>query len=134
MLFTEVLINASKIKFIGLSFNEDIISKEVNGEMFYIIGNDYEDLLGIRKLDLNVFSISDNDMVFINSSLEQLIDCINCFINSIIDLDEDDFDEEKRTKEVRMVSKKIKNIDKKALLDENYWWSLILEQVEDGLL
>jgi hypothetical protein len=129
----KLLSTVSDLKFIGLAFNQNIVQKKYNEDIFYIIGNDYEDVLGIKQSNLSVFSISENEKVFINSSFEQLIDCIYYF-NQIIDLLEEDYSEKKRKKEVNTVSKRIKEIDKDALTEDDSWWSLILEQVEDGLL
>lgn len=129
----ELLLKNSYLKFVGLSFNTDVVEKEIYGDTFYIIGNDNEGILGIKSSDMAIYSIYDEDEpCFVNSSLQQLIKCI-LLVKETIDWD-DDFDEKIRKKEVRTAIKEIKKIDKSALADEDNWWSLILEQAEDGLL
>jgi len=129
----KLLTTVSDLKFIGLSFNQTISQENYNGDVFYIVGNDDEAVIGINQSYLKVYSISDEDIVFMNSSFEKLIKCIY-FFNENIDLFEEGFDEKKRKKEVKVVTKGIKEIDKEALIGEEFWWSLILEQTEDGLL
>lgn len=130
-LLKEKLKLVSDLEFIGLKFISDFQKLSKNENIFYIIGNDYEDKIGIKDDSKEVFSISDEEVTFINSSFENLIDCI-IFFNETIDLNEV-YNENKRRKSVEIISIKFQKIDKYAL-QENSWWSYILEQVEEGSL
>ena len=121
----------SEKEFVSLTFNKAIKEKCLQNKTFYIIGNDYEAAIGINKLNGEVYSLAENDLVFINSSLTMLIDFIGTFLQKI-DFDED-YIESKRKKDVKEMVKQLKAMDKKAMR-EGTWWSLILEQTEDGLL
>jgi hypothetical protein len=75
-LLQEKLKSIADLEFIGLKFIHDFKKEYKNQNIFYIIGNDYEAKIGIKEEDREVFSISEEEIVFMNSSLENLIDCI----------------------------------------------------------
>jgi hypothetical protein len=99
----------------------------------YIIGNEYDDLIGINSDTLNVYILSNDGNIFVNSTIVHLENCIKYFTGKI-DLENDIYDENKRHEITKEIKKGIKEIDKKALDNKNNWWPLILEQVMDGLL
>ena len=66
--------NSLGLTFIGVSFKLPIYIEND----FYIIGGDYEDKIGINSKNDFVYSLSDT-ILFINSSLKQLIDCLLFF-------------------------------------------------------
>ena len=66
--------NSLGLTFIGVSFKLPIYIEND----FYIIGVDYEDKIGINSKNDFVYSLSDT-ILFINSSLKQLIDCLLFF-------------------------------------------------------
>lgn len=121
------------LEFISLRFALSIVEKEYNGIVYYVIGSDYEDEIGISTATLEVYSISGVSKVFINSSLQQLKLSIIAF-NSNIQLEDEGFNEKKRRKEAKLVTKELRKIDEKALKNHSCWWSYILEQTMDGLL
>jgi hypothetical protein len=128
-----VLSSLKNIKCVGLSFNNETELKNINGISYCVIGKDYEDEMAINAETLEVYILSNNKKIFINKSLDHLIDCINYF-NQKINLDEDNYEAIKRRKKTKEIIKGIKKIDTEALSNEENWWSLILEQVTDGLL
>lgn len=87
--------------FIGLSFDQPAVQKDFRNQTLLIIGKDYEDLVGIRKKDGSVFSISSDGFVFMNSSVQKLEEFINICTRSI-DFNED-YDGELREKQVKKV-------------------------------
>jgi hypothetical protein len=125
------LLSIVDINFAGLRFKSHIFEKEYHNDIFYIIGNDYENEIGIKKSNGEIFSLSKDDIVFINSSLSQLINCINLFVLKINF--EESYVEDKRHKEMKGIKEEFEKIDKKAL-NEDCWWSYIIEETEDGLL
>ena len=70
----KIIKNFLNLSFIGLSFKLPVYTE---GD-FYIIGVDYEDKIGVSHSDHSVYSLSESTL-FINSSLNQLIDCLLCF-------------------------------------------------------
>jgi hypothetical protein len=118
-------------EFVSLTFRNVIQEKDFQRKTYYIIGNDYEAEIGVEKSSGEVYSLLENDIVFINSSLTELIDFIDTFSRKI------DFNKEyveaTRKKDTRELSKQFKSMDKKAM-EKGTWWSFILEQTEDGIL
>lgn len=121
----------TSIKFIGIRFYPSVKKAPCSGEDFNIIGCDYEDKISVRDTDLTVFVLSAGGKVFVNTSLEQFLASIRCY-TGIIDFDEA-YDEKKRSKDVKVIRKGIKQIDPAALTSDTNWWSYILAQTEDGL-
>lgn len=128
---TNILQDNVNFSFLGISFNHCVSEKIINNEIFYIIGSDYEDELGINIETGNVYVISAEEPTFVNSSLEQFIKCIK-EVRNIINFEEK-FEEEKRLQEVYFLRNLFSQIDKECI-GENNWWNYILEQIEDGLL
>jgi len=126
------VLSSLDIEFIGIKFQSDIIEKECHNHIFYIIGNDYEDEVGIRKDDYSVYSLSEEDSVFMNSSFNQLIKCIEIF-TEIIDFSKDYSDDKERVSQVKEIRKRFKETDRMSLKN-GAWWTYILEQSEDGIL
>jgi len=125
------LSSIENLKFVGLEFRSDVVEKKYHNCLFYIVGNDYENEIGVEKSNFEVFSLSDEDFVFINSSLVQLINCINV-LTQTIDL-EKNYVEKTRCQQVKEVKREFRKMDKKSL-SKGCWWSYILEEVKDGLL
>ena len=97
---------------------------------FYIIGFDYEDKVGINSKNNFVYSLSDTTL-FINSSLNQFIDCLLFFKETFSF--EEEYSDVLRLKKMKIIRDHFIEIDKQCF-SENTWWSYILEQVEDGIL
>ena len=118
-------------EFISLTFRKKIREKDFQREIYYIIGNDYEAEVGIKKSNGEVYSLSETDIVFINSSLTMLIDFIDAFSRKIDFYEE--YNEVKRQTDTKELSNQFESIDKNAM-KEGAWWRFILEQTEDGIL
>lgn len=103
---------------IGLSFDQAMVQKDFQGQTFLVIGKDYEDVAGIKKQDGSVYTISDEGLVFMNSSVQMLEAFIHIF-NSEIDLD-GDYDEVLRKKQLKKVAQAMKKTDRPAL-KESHW-------------
>ena len=118
-------------EFISLTFRKEITEKDFQRGIYYIIGNDYEAEVGIKKSNGEVYSLSETDVVFINSSLTMLIDFIDAFSRKIDFYEE--YNEEKRQTDTKELSNQFESIDKNAM-KEGAWWKFILEQTENGIL
>ncbi|EKY06733.1 hypothetical protein HMPREF9075_02265 [Capnocytophaga sp. oral taxon 332 str. F0381] len=126
-----ILHNNINLSFLGISFYDYTHEKIIDGRTFYIIGSDYEDELGINVETGNIYTISLEELTFVNSSLEQFIKCIKTVKRIVIF--EEDFKEEKRHKQVEFLRNQFLKIDKECV-SMNNWWYYILEQIEEGLL
>ncbi|MDR3058480.1 MAG: SUKH-4 family immunity protein [Prevotella sp.] len=129
-LLTNVL-SSLDVQFIGIKFKSNIIEKEFHDDKFYIIGNDYEDEIGVKKEDFSVYSLSKQNYIFMNSSFKQLIECIKTFTN-ILDFDED-YDDDIRQEEIKEIVEKFNTIDNQCLKN-GAWWTYIIEQSQEGIL
>ena len=118
--------NFLDLTFIGFSFKLPI---HIEND-FYIIGFDYEDKVGINSENNFVYSLSDTTL-FINSSLNQFIDCLLFFKETFSF--EEEYSDVLRLKKMKIIRDHFIEIDKQCF-SENTWWSYILEQVEDGIL
>jgi len=118
--------NFLDLTFIGFSFKLPIYIEND----FYIIGFDYEDKVGINSKNNFVYSLSDTTL-FINSSLNQFIDCLLFFKETFSF--EEEYSNVLRLKKMKIIRDHFIEIDKQCF-SENTWWSYILEQVEDGIL
>lgn len=118
--------NSLDLTFIGVSFKLPIYIEND----FYIIGVDYEDKIGINSKNDFVYSLSDT-ILFINSSLKQLIDYL-LFFKETFNF-EKEYTDTLRFEKIKVIRNHFLKIDKQCL-SENTWWSYILEQVEDGIL
>lgn len=69
---------------------------------------------------------------FVNSSLESLFECVAIYLiynDRLMSADDDEIGVL-----IGEIRQKFSHVDEKALADEENWWSVILEQVEDGLV
>ena len=120
----KIIKNFLDLSFIGLSFKLPVYTE---GD-FYIIGVDYEDKIGVSHSDHFVYSLSESTL-FINSSLNQLIDCL-LFFTKNFDFQEE-YSDTLRLEKLKTIKRHFLKIDTPCL-DQNTWWSYILEQVEEG--
>lgn len=125
------VLSSLDIQFIGIKFKFELKEKEYHNDIFYIVGNDYENEIGVKKNDYSVYSLSEKDYIFMNSSFNQLIECIKNF-TKIIDFSKI-YDDEERIEQVDEIREKFEEIDNASLKD-GAWWTYILEQSEDGIL
>jgi hypothetical protein len=122
----KIIKNFLDLSFIGLSFKLPVYTE---GD-FYIIGVDYEDKIGVNHSNHSVYSLSESTL-FINSSLNQLIDCL-LFFTKKFDFQEE-YSDTLRLEKLKTIKSHFLKIDTPCL-DQNTWWSYILEQVEEGIL
>lgn len=108
-----------------LKTNERVVGVE--------IGADYESALLVDVRTGAVYSEDeDGALLFVNSSLEKLLQCIES-VRKEIDFDEKSVDEKKRLAAMKAIRKEFQAIDREARRDDG-WWSFVLEQLEDGIL
>ena len=122
----KIIRNFLDLSFIGFSFKLPVYTE---GD-FYIIGVDYEDKIGVNHSNRSVYSLSESTL-FINSSLNQLIDCL-LFFTKNFDFQEE-YSDTLRLEKLKTIKRHFFKIDAPCL-DQNTWWSYILEQVEEGIL
>lgn len=68
---------------------------------------------------------------FVNSSLKSLFECVAIYLtysDRLMSVDDDEIGVL-----IGEIRQKLSHVDEKALDDEENWWPVILEQVEDGL-
>lgn len=75
---------------------------------------------------------ADNFLYFVNSSVEAFITCLGIYLSEHLSLPENR--NIPTAILARNLRKELKSIDAKAAKSDDYFWSVILEQVEYGLL
>ena len=145
--FTLSPLNKSILIEIGLPSEDDIISFYFDSRIqecvldnnrVLIIGDDYGTQIGVSlNVDAKdaIYSIdisNESPIRFINSDILKLLQFLLLYKKLKSSMIEST-DEEAIT----LISKtrdEFAKIDRKALADENNWWSVILEQHEDGIM
>lgn len=117
-----------------LQFNIETIKYIQLGDEYIIIGNDYGTSICINKKDEIVSVDPENEYPtrFINKNLICLLKCINIYLSyqeKLIDVNDDEI-----IKVIEEIKREYEKIDIEALNNEENWWSVILEQVELGLM
>ncbi|MDR2924598.1 MAG: SUKH-4 family immunity protein [Azoarcus sp.] len=126
-----ILNENDNIEFLGIKLNKNISIRAFGNKNYYIIGNDYEDEIGINIETLELYTLS-NKTFYLNNSFDKFIKCVKYFMENL-NLEED-YIEDERHKQIKEIQKGIQKIDETALSNENNWWSLIIEQADDGIL
>ena len=121
-----------KLNFIDLCHAE-IENIYLENELI-VIGNDYGTLICINSKNEIVAFDQENEypLRFINNSLKCLLNFLIIYIsyqNKLYNLTDEQIE-----KEIQEIRKKFNKIDKRALENEENWWSIILEQLELGLI
>lgn len=104
-------------------------------DRYIVIGDDFGTKICIDEKSDEIFSVDDREELptrFINSNIEFLLAFLVIY-KSHLPLLEDATDDE-AVKIVKKMKKVFREIDSKALKNEENWWPLILEQIEDGLM
>lgn len=116
-------------------FNYEIIDFEkIINEKYLVIGNDYGTKICVDITTDNIVSVDfeNNRFIFVNLNLEKFIkfiDIMNYNMSFIIEATDESI------KNILLnIRSGFNEIDKSALESDTNWWSLILEQIEDGLL
>lgn len=117
-----------------IQFNIGEIENVKLNEEYIIIGNDFGTNICINHKDeiLSIDIQNEYPIRFINKNLETFLKFVIIFLlheNEINDADDD---------EIKQVIKEIRTefnmIDIQALSSEENWWSIILEQIELGVM
>ena len=100
---------------------------------FLIIGDDYGTKLGLKEHTGEVFSIGLGSISrFINSSILTMLLFLAIYLTEQPELRE--VTDEEVLAIVERMRATFRDIDARALADPENWWSVILEQTEQGLL
>lgn len=113
---------------------QDIQYREIIHEKYFIIGNDYGTNICVDITTDNIVSVDfeTNKIIFVNLDLESFIRFVDIMNHNMISIVE--ATDENIKSILFNIRSEFKEIDKFALERETNWWSLILEQIEDGLL
>lgn len=117
-----------------LQFNIEEIENIKFNEEHIIIGNDFGTNICINSKEEIVSIDSENEypMRFINKNLETFIEFIITFLSYEDKINNADDDEIMQV--IQEIKKEFNIIDIQALSNEENWWSIILEQIELGLM
>lgn len=117
-----------------LSFDLNKIDNIKLDEEHIIIGNDYGTKICINKNDEIVSVDEEGEYAtrYVNSSLSKLLAFIEIY--DCCEARFDNISDEEAGFVINEVKRKFNEVDAKALSDEENWWSVILEQVEQGLM
>lgn len=117
-----------------IQFNFEEIENIKLDEENVIIGNDFATSICINCKDEVVSIDLENEypIRFINKNLETFLEFITIFLSYEDKINDADDDEIKKV--MREVRQKFDKIDIQALSNEENWWSILLEQIELGLM
>ena len=121
------------LKFI--QFNIEEIEDIKLDEDYIIIGNDFGTNICVNHKDEIVSIDMENEypIRFINKDLETFLKFVIIFLSHENEIEEADDDDE-----INLVMQKVRTefdiIDIQALSSEENWWSIILEQIESGVM
>ncbi|GHV85194.1 hypothetical protein AGMMS50230_08020 [Spirochaetia bacterium] len=119
------------LQFIGVTFGRSIgrtytFRSDNKVRKYYTIGNDFGKKIAIEIETLEVFWLASKYYrTFINSSLKIFLECMKA-ANRKFSLMKSDLDDENKKLE-QEIMKEIKNIDPKALENDETWWAEIFE-------
>ncbi|MBN2911011.1 SUKH-4 family immunity protein [Polycladomyces sp. WAk] len=110
------------------------------GDDYIIIGDNESSKIGIHKKTGNIHLIEETPAAcvqirFINSDIAKFLMFLKVYLSyrpQLVDAMGED-DEKKLFAIVDHIKQRMNQMDSKALLDAESYWSVILEQVEDGL-
>lgn len=106
-----------------------------NLQRFLIIGDDSGTALGIREHTGEIYSFDPVGKLptrFVNSSILALLTCVEMYIKAQPELIE--ASDEHASEIVASMREAFRRRDARSLDHPETWWSVILEQVEDGML
>lgn len=137
---------------IGLPMNAEEIKEDpfyihfynepslVQGDDYIILGDNEGSKIGIYSKTEELYFLSADPVSiqrrFINSDIGKFLMFLKIYLSyrpQLVNAMECEDDEEKRLEIVDNIKRQFNQVDSKALLDEESYWSVILEQVEDGL-
>ncbi|WPC42644.1 SUKH-4 family immunity protein [Clostridium sp. JS66] len=143
-LFKESLLSKETIEFlirVGLPIDNDVLinfknSSEIKeNDKFITIGDDFGTQIGIHQNTNEIISFdSTNELPqrFINTNIKSLLQFLMIYIDNQLRLA--DAADEEAVEIVNRVREEYTKIDEHALADDENWWSVILEQTEEGFM
>lgn len=120
-----------------INFNDSITEYRHEGKEnnYVMIGNDFGTSICINIKTDEIFSIDDDNELpvrFINSNIKCLLGCLMVYIKYQPQLIE--ADDEEVFNIVKEIRESFIKFDLRALENDENWWSVILEQIEYGLM
>lgn len=117
-----------------LEFNIETVENIQLGSEYIVIGNDYGTSICINKQNqiVSIDPEGEYPTRFVNKDLKSLLQFIKVYLSyesKLLDVNDDEVN-----KIIEEIKKEFGEIDAEALNNEENWWSLILEQVELGLM
>ncbi|GHU68552.1 hypothetical protein FACS189447_11010 [Spirochaetia bacterium] len=115
-------------QFIGVTFGRSIgrtytFRSDNKVRKYYTIGNDFGNKIAIEIETLEVFRLASKYYrKFINSSLKIFLECMKA-VNRKVSLMKSDLNDDENKKLEQEIIKEIKNIDPKALVNDETWWT-----------
>ena len=123
--------NHSKIReSLLITFYEDPFPVEFQQENYLVIGDDYGTKIGIKKTTEEIYSIKESETRFINSNIEVFLK----FLQIYISVEFEKVSDEDIAELINGVEERFNHLDSKSLEDEENWWPVILEQIEEGFM
>lgn len=134
-------VNSEKVKgspFYLHFYDKPKIKLDDQGDRYLIIGDNEGNELGIHLRTSRLYYIDscfDRGKRFINVDISKFLMFLKIYLNyqpqmiSAMEMD----NEERLLGIVEKIKQQFHQVDGKALVDEETYWSVILEQVEDGL-
>jgi hypothetical protein len=114
-------------------YGDDLISVFTKGPIRYlVIGSDYENKICLTETTNEVYSVGELQSRFINSNIRSLVLFLHVLLTQRAKL-VGSTDEEAKTI-VDGIREIFNRIDIKALENQDNWWSIVLEQIELGLM
>jgi len=116
--------------------NAEVLVVDIHSqERFLIIGDDYGTKLGMKENTGEILSIDPNGKLptrFVNSSILTLLAFLETYSKEQPKLAQ--ASDEEASEIVANMKEKLRTLDARSLDDPENWWSLILEQTEQGLM
>ena len=119
-----------------IQFNIEEIENIKLDEDYIIIGNDFGTNICVNHKDEIVSIDTENEypIRFINKDLETFLKFIVIILLHENEIDEADDDDDEINQVMQKVRTEFNIIDIQALSSEENWWSIILEQIELGVM
>lgn len=128
-------VNGEFLKDLNISFYSNFEQINVQDCDYIAIGDDYGTKICINGKSNEVVSIDIEEYMnirFINSSIENFIDFLQIYFTKRPELAH--ADDEKAVEITSLIKDEFNRLDPRALDYEENWWTIILEQTEQGLL
>lgn len=127
--------NSDFLSDLNISFYNEFERISNEDENYVVIGDDYGTKLCISEKTNAVVSIDVEESMsirFVNSNIESFLNFLQIYFTRRPELSTADDDE--AIEIVKLIRDNFNMLDSSALNNEDNWWSVILEQTEQGLL